>query len=67
MAHSMKVIFLRIMAICFLLAVLYVMGVFLFPDVADTYGHSELNAKIRNIKNAAFELSDSSGNLQFPL
>lgn len=63
---NMSVLFLRIVAILFLSAILYTVMVFLFPHFTDTYGIPEINTKIRNIKNAAFTLSDSEGNLQLP-
>ena len=40
----------QLIAVCILVVVVYVLGVFLFPDFWDHYTNPELNASIRDFK-----------------
>ncbi len=66
MANKILKILLQIFSIVIILAVLYILSVFFFPDFADKYGNSDINAKIRNIKNMAFSISLPDGSLNLP-
>lgn len=66
MANKILKILLQIFSIVIILTVLYILSVFFFPDFADKYGNSDINAKIRNIKNMAFSISLPDGSLNLP-
>lgn len=66
MANKILKILLQIFSIVIILVVLYILSVFFFPDFADKYGNSDINAKIRNIKNMAFSISLPDGSLNLP-
>lgn len=66
MANKILKILLQIFSIVIILAVLYILSVFFFPDFADKYGNSDINAKIRNIKNMASSISLPDGSLNLP-
>ncbi len=66
MANKILKTLLQIFSIVIILVVLYILSVFFFPDFADKYGNSDINAKIRNIKNMAFSISLPDGSLNLP-
>ena len=66
MANKILKILLQIFSIVIILVILYILSVFFFPDFSDKYGDSDINAKIRNIKNMAFSISSPDGSLNLP-
>lgn len=52
--------FVRLFGSVVILVTLYLMLVFVAPNLADQYGDRDINAKIRNIKNQSLEFASGS-------
>lgn len=52
--------FIRLFGTIIILITLYLMLVFVAPNIADQYGDRDINAKIRNIKNRSLEFASGS-------
>lgn len=50
----------RIIGLIFFLGGIYILLIFLSPEIADQYGNKEINTKIRNIKNYSLDMSSGS-------
>ena len=59
-------IFIKIFAFLLVLMVVYILGIFFFPEFTDNYGNKEINEKFRDFKNASFQISQPDGSLQLP-
>jgi peptidoglycan hydrolase CwlO-like protein len=53
----------RIVACIILLLVIYMLGVFLLPDITDQYGDAQINQKIRSLKSGMENYTGSSTSL----
>ncbi len=52
--------FSRLFAGLFVLWMLYILWIFALPNIADQYWNKEINAKIRNIKDASLQFASGS-------
>ena len=52
--------FARILGFLFFIGGIYLLMVFATPQIADQYGDADINAKIRNIKNASLQIASGS-------
>lgn len=50
----------RLVSFIIILVTLYLMLVFVAPNIADQYGNKDFNTKIRNIKNESLEFASGS-------
>ena len=50
----------RLFALVCIIVLLYIMWVFLLPNIADQYGDKSLNAKIRDFKNQSLQFASWS-------
>lgn len=49
-----------------MLLAVYILAIFVFPELADNYGNTDLNAKIRQMKDDSFSISSPDGSLNLP-
>lgn len=48
--------FTRIFWLVFIVSILYILFIFVAPDISDTYWNKEINTKIRNIKDKSLQI-----------
>ncbi len=66
MATKFFQIFIKILAILLLFVAIYILAVFVFPDFTDTYGNSDFNTILRELKDKSLQISSPDGSLNNP-